>query len=133
MIRSPIMTVESATGTTMEDSSGCGRGSRPAMANPIPTSTAPNSNSIGSRLTNLLEWLEREAPDIACLQELKAGDDAFPALALSGAGYGAIWHGQKAWNGVAILARGTTPVEAIDGMGGLILVIPFSRPRFFLF
>src|SRR5436190_22301297 len=70
-----------------------------------------NLNGIRSRLSNLLEWLERETPDVVCLQELKASDDAFPLLAIGAAGYKAIWNGQKAWNGVAILARGDTPVE----------------------
>jgi len=70
-----------------------------------------NVNGIRSRLSNLLEWLERETPDVVCLQELKASDDAFPLLAIGAAGYKAIWNGQKAWNGVAILARGDTPVE----------------------
>jgi exodeoxyribonuclease-3 len=75
-----------------------------------------NVNGIRSRLPNLLEWLEREVPDIACLQELKAPEEAFPALAIQAAGYGAIWHGQKAWNGVAILAREATPVEVRRGL-----------------
>jgi exodeoxyribonuclease-3 len=70
-----------------------------------------NVNGIRSRLPNLLEWLQREAPDAVCLQELKATDEAFPVLALRSAGYGAVWNGQKSWNGVAILARGTNPVE----------------------
>ena len=65
-----------------------------------------NVNGIRARLGNLLEWLEREQPDVACLQELKAPDDAFPAMAIKSAGYEAIWHGQKGWNGVAILGRG---------------------------
>jgi exodeoxyribonuclease-3 len=77
-----------------------------------------NVNSIRSRLPNLLTWLEREKPDIACLQELKATDDQFPALAIQAAGYGAVWHGQKSWNGVAILARGTQPVEIRRGLPG---------------
>jgi exodeoxyribonuclease-3 len=71
-----------------------------------------NVNGIRSRLSNLLAWLEREKPDVVCLQELKAVDDAFPVFAISAAGYAGIWHGQKSWNGVAILARGTTPVES---------------------
>jgi exodeoxyribonuclease III len=75
-----------------------------------------NVNGIRSRLPNLLEWLEREKPDVVCLQELKAPDEAFPSLVLSGAGYNAVWHGQKSWNGVAILARGTTPVERRRGL-----------------
>src|SRR2546430_15831543 len=65
-----------------------------------------NVNGINGRLANPLGWLEEAAPDIVCLQELKAPDDKFPAGALRAAGYGAIWHGQKSWNGVAILARG---------------------------
>ncbi len=75
-----------------------------------------NVNGIRSRLNNLLEWLERESPDIVCLQELKAPDDAFPSLAIRGAGYGALWHGQKSWNGVAILGRNTNPVEVRRGL-----------------
>jgi exodeoxyribonuclease-3 len=77
-----------------------------------------NVNGIRSRLSNLLAWLERETPDVACLQELKATDDAFPVLAVRAAGYGAIWHGQKSWNGVAILARGAEPVETQRGLPG---------------
>src|SRR5690348_2465118 len=77
-----------------------------------------NVNGIRARLANLLEWLERETPDIVCLQELKAPDDAFPAMAIKAAGYGAIWHGQKSWNGVAILARDTTPLEIRRGLPG---------------
>jgi exodeoxyribonuclease-3 len=75
-----------------------------------------NVNGIRSRLPNLLEWLERERPDVACLQELKATDEAFPALAIRSAGYGAVWHGQKSWNGVAILARDANPVEIRRGL-----------------
>ena len=77
-----------------------------------------NVNGIRARLGNLLEWLEREQPDVACLQELKAPEDAFPAMALSALGYNSIWHGQKSWNGVAILARGTTLVENRRGLPG---------------
>jgi exodeoxyribonuclease-3 len=75
-----------------------------------------NVNGIRSRLPNLLEWLQKETPDIVCLQELKALDDAFPMLALEAVGYGAVWHGQKAWNGVAILAKGCKPVERRRGL-----------------
>lgn len=77
-----------------------------------------NVNGIRSRLPNLLEWLQRAKPDVVCLQELKAPDEAFPALALSEAGYSSIWHGQKSWNGVAILARGSKPVETRRGLPG---------------
>jgi exodeoxyribonuclease-3 len=71
-----------------------------------------NINGIRSRLPNLLGWLERESPDIVCLQELKALDTAFPAAEIDRAGYGALWVGQSAWNGVAILAKGSQPVES---------------------
>ena len=78
-----------------------------------------NVNGIGSRLPHLLQWLEREAPDIVCLQELKAADARFPAAQIRDAGYGAIWQGQKPlWNGVAILARGTDPIELRRGLPG---------------
>jgi exodeoxyribonuclease-3 len=77
-----------------------------------------NVNSIGSRITNLLEWLEREAPDVVCLQELKAPDNRFPAAAIRKAGYGCIWHGQVSYNGVAILAKGREPVETHRGLPG---------------
>jgi exodeoxyribonuclease-3 len=70
-----------------------------------------NVNGIKSRLSNLLEWLEREQPDVACLQELKALDGSFPRAELLEAGYHAVWKGQRSWNGVAILARGVEPVE----------------------
>src|SRR6201997_2100620 len=77
-----------------------------------------NVNGINGRLANLLGWLEEAATDIVCLQELKAPDDKFPAAALRAAGYGAIWHGQKSWNGVAILARGVQPIETHRGLPG---------------
>ena len=77
-----------------------------------------NVNGIRSRLQPLLAWLEREQPDVACLQELKAPDEAFPIDAIRAAGYGAIWHGQRSWNGVAILARGAEPVESRRGLPG---------------
>ena len=70
-----------------------------------------NVNGIKTRLPNLLEWLDREQPDVACLQELKALDSAFPVAELREAGYSAIWRGQRSWNGVAMLARGQAPLE----------------------
>ena len=70
-----------------------------------------NVNGINGRLPVLLRWLEESRPDIVCLQELKAPQEKFPHGALEKAGYGAIWHGQKSWNGVAILARGAKPEE----------------------
>ena len=77
-----------------------------------------NVNGINGRLPVLLRWLEAAKPDIACLQELKAPDEKFPASAIDKAGYGAIWHGQLRWNGVAILARGCEPVETRRGLPG---------------
>jgi exodeoxyribonuclease-3 len=77
-----------------------------------------NVNGIGTRERHLLEWLEKESPDVACLQELKAVDQKFPAKALRDIGYGAIWHGQQSWNGVAILAKGQKPIETRRGLPG---------------
>ncbi len=77
-----------------------------------------NINGIHTRLPALLDWLEREAPDVVCLQELKAPDKAFPAKDIRDAGYGAIWQGQSSWNGVAILARGMEPLEVRRGLPG---------------
>lgn len=64
-----------------------------------------NVNGVNGRLPVLLRWLEESAPDVACLQELKTPDEKFPVQALQDAGYNALWHGQKSWNGVAILAK----------------------------
>jgi len=107
-----------------------------------------NVNGINGRLPVLLRWLEETRPDAVCLQELKAPDEKFPIGAIEKAGYGAIWHGQARWNGVAILARGQQPIEtrralpgdpedlhsryieaAVDGIliGGLYL--PNGNPR----
>jgi len=71
-----------------------------------------NINGVRSRLPHLLAWLEREQPDIVCLQELKAPDVSFPRTEIEAAGYGAIHKGEASWNGVAILARDAEPVEA---------------------
>src|SRR5262249_50076999 len=70
------------------------------------------------RLSNLLAWLEREQPDIACLQELKSPDAAFPSLAINAAGYRFVAKGQRSWNGVAILARGLDLVTIRDSLPG---------------
>jgi exodeoxyribonuclease-3 len=77
-----------------------------------------NVNGITSRLPRLLEWLAEASPDIACLQELKTSDETFPIQALRDAGYGAVWHGQKGFNGVAILAKGNEPQETRRGLPG---------------
>jgi exodeoxyribonuclease III len=77
-----------------------------------------NINGVTSRLSNLLAWLQKESPDIVCLQELKALDTAFPIGAIRKVGYGAIWHGQRSWNGVAILAKDADPIETRRGLPG---------------
>lgn len=77
-----------------------------------------NVNGITARLPELLIWLEQTRPDIVCLQELKAPQERFPEAALHAAGYAAAWHGQKSWNGVAILARGSKPVERRRALPG---------------
>jgi exodeoxyribonuclease-3 len=71
-----------------------------------------NVNGVNGRLPVLLRWLNETAPDVACLQELKAPQEKFPEQAIADAGYEAIWHGQKSWNGVAILTRGCEPQES---------------------
>ncbi|KQT10670.1 exodeoxyribonuclease III [Ramlibacter sp. Leaf400] len=107
-----------------------------------------NVNGIKSRLPNLLEWLEREQPDVACLQELKALDGAFPVNELREAGYQSLWKGQRSWNGVAILSGGGAPVEvrrelpgdpddthsryleaAVDGIVVCCLYLPNGNPQ----
>jgi exodeoxyribonuclease-3 len=72
--------------------------------------TTFNINNINRRLPNLLRWLKATRPDVVCLQELKCADGDFPAAALAGAGYQAVWQGQKTWNGVAILSRRAMPI-----------------------
>lgn len=64
-----------------------------------------NVNGVNGRLPVLLRWLKEEKPDIVCLQELKTVSEKFPLQAINEAGYYAIWHGQKSWNGVAILSK----------------------------
>ena len=107
-----------------------------------------NVNGIRTRLPNLLAWLEKEAPDVVCLQELKAMDGVFPQAELAAAGYGAIWKGQRSWNGVAILTRDSDPVEirrelpgdaaddqsryleaAVDGVIVACLYLPNGNPQ----
>ena len=107
-----------------------------------------NVNGVNTRLPNLLRWLEADRPDVVCLQELKVDQGAFPLAALEAAGYGAVWQGQRSWNGVAILARGATPVltrralpgdpadtqaryieAAVDGVLIGSLYLPNGNPR----
>jgi exodeoxyribonuclease-3 len=77
-----------------------------------------NVNGIRARLPRLLEWLEEQQADVVCLQELKCADDSFPADDVAAAGYKAVWHGQKGFNGVAILARGVEPQLRRMGLPG---------------
>ena len=77
-----------------------------------------NVNGITARLPALIRWLAESKPEVACLQELKAPQEKFPEAEIRNAGYGVIWHGQKSWNGVAILARGNDPVEIRRALPG---------------
>ncbi len=77
-----------------------------------------NINGINGRLPTLLQWLEESAPDVVCLQEIKTPQASFPQSAIERAGYGAICAGEKAYNGVAILAKGVQPVEVRRGLPG---------------
>jgi len=77
-----------------------------------------NINNVNKRLENLLAWLAATRPDVVCLQELKSADAGFPADALREAGYGAVWRGERSWNGVAILARGGQPVVTRRSLPG---------------
>ena len=77
-----------------------------------------NINDVRKRLPNLLEWLAETAPDAVCLQELKAENGRFPVAELEAAGYGAVWRGERAWNGVAIVARGAEPVVTRRSLPG---------------
>ena len=77
-----------------------------------------NVNGIKARLPRLVEYLAEQQPDIVCLQEIKSSDDTFPEADIRAAGYGAVWHGQKGFNGVAVLAKGVDPVERQRGLAG---------------
>lgn len=77
-----------------------------------------NINNVNRRLPNLLDWIAAARPDVVALQELKSTDAAFPATALREVGYGAVWRGERAWNGVAILAREQDPVLIRDALPG---------------
>jgi exodeoxyribonuclease-3 len=77
-----------------------------------------NINNVNRRLPQLLGWLAEAAPDVVCLQELKAPSTQFPEAAIRAAGYGAVWQGQPSWNGVAILARGVDPIPILRQMPG---------------
>ena len=77
-----------------------------------------NVNNVNKRIENLLAWLAKEKPHVACLQELKAEQRMFPADALRAAGYEPVWVGERSWNGVAILARGQSPIVTRSALPG---------------
>jgi exodeoxyribonuclease-3 len=77
-----------------------------------------NVNGIKARLPRLIEWLDEQKPDIVCLQELKSSDETLPIADIEAAGYYGVFHGQKGFNGVAILARGEKPIEVQKGLSG---------------
>jgi len=77
-----------------------------------------NVNGIRARLPRLIEWLEEQKPDIVCLQELKCADESLPSKDVEAAGYKGLWHGQKGFNGVAILVRDAEPEERRIGLPG---------------
>ena len=77
-----------------------------------------NVNDVNRRLPNLLQWLQESEPDVVCLQELKTTDAGFPAAEIREIGYGAVWRGQRSWNGVAILAKGREPILVRDELPG---------------
>jgi exodeoxyribonuclease-3 len=77
-----------------------------------------NVNGVNGRLPVLIRWLQETQPDVVCLQELKAPQEKFPEQAILDAGYHAIWHGQKSWNGVAILSRNPEIKELRRGLPG---------------
>src|SRR3569623_3666774 len=77
-----------------------------------------NGNGFKARIERLVEYLTEVQPDIVCLQEIKSADDGFPIDTIRAAGYGAVWHGQKGFNGVAVLAKGQDPVERHRGLAG---------------
>jgi exodeoxyribonuclease III len=92
-----------------------------------------NVNGVNGRLSVLLRWLGEAAPDVVCLQELKASQDKFPEGPIRDAGYGVIWHGEKSWNGVAILARGVDSQSryieaAVKGLLVGCLYLPNGNP-----
>jgi exodeoxyribonuclease-3 len=107
-----------------------------------------NINNVNKRLDNLLSWLDEAGPDVVCLQELKAEQGQFPADTLAALGYGAVWRGERSWNGVAILAKDAQPVltrtalpgdagdrqaryieAAVDGVLIACLYLPNGNPR----
>lgn len=70
-----------------------------------------NVNSVKARLPNVLDWLSEAKPDVACLQEIKTVDEGFPRMEIEDLGYNIETHGQKSYNGVAILSK--HPIEEV--------------------
>jgi exodeoxyribonuclease-3 len=89
-----------------------------------------NINGVNGRLSLLLDWLAETSPDVVCLQEIKCIDSKFPAAALERAGYGAIWRGEKTWNGVALLARGAQPIESRRALPAGVAAPPDLQARY---
>jgi exodeoxyribonuclease-3 len=110
-------TLAGAFRTGLADEDGVTAKSRKTPGGTLRVATY-NVNGINGRLPVLLRWLEEQRPEIACLQELKAPDERFPEAALQALGYEAVWHGQKSWNGVAILSRIGAPVLTRRGLPG---------------
>jgi len=77
-----------------------------------------NVNGVNGRLPVLLRWLDEQKPDIVCLQELKAPQEKYPEQAILDRGYHSLWHGQKSWNGVAILSLKDKPEEVRRALPG---------------
>jgi exodeoxyribonuclease-3 len=78
-----------------------------------------NVNSLAVRLPQLLDWLLLHPVDALVLQETKLTDDKFPVAEIEAAGYGVAFHGQKTYNGVALLTRGCAPTAVVKNIPGL--------------
>jgi exodeoxyribonuclease-3 len=111
--------VPRATRSTSWTRTGVGGAAAAAVSSSDVRLATFNINGITTRLANLLEYLAREQPDVVAVQELKATDAQFPAKALADAGYEARWVGERAWNGVAILARGAPIIEIRRALPGM--------------
>jgi exodeoxyribonuclease-3 len=120
--RAPKITTTTTAKAKAKATKAKATGKAKAKAKAMPTAKSTlklatfNVNGLGTRLPHLLAWLEREQPDIVCLQELKA--TKFPDAEIRALGYEALWHGQRSWNGVAILAKGLTLTETRRGLPG---------------
>ena len=88
-----------------------------------------NVNNILSRIGPLSAWLDVTKPDVVCLQELKCTDSQFPREALRELGYEALVHGQKSWNGVAILSRTSTPIRSAEACPAILAISKAATSR----